>query len=62
MSESEGREREHDPSAGRILALHAEHRGGLHATPRPDCIQCTFDGLVRPDGDEQRGVLDPDPS
>ena len=53
MSESQGREQEHDPKAGQILALHAEHREGLHVMPVPECIQCTFDGLVRPDADEQ---------
>ncbi|HEY7526141.1 MAG TPA: hypothetical protein VIA82_04845 [Candidatus Limnocylindria bacterium] len=60
MSESEGRVREHDPKAGRILALHAEHRDGLHTTPAPDCIQCTFDGLMHPNGDEVPAVPDPD--
>jgi hypothetical protein len=52
--------REHDPKAGRILALHAEHRDGLHTTPAPDCIQCTFDGLMHPNGDEVPAVPDPD--
>ena len=51
MSESEGRDQRRRPSAGKLLALHAEHREGLHATPRADCIQCTFDGLARHDGD-----------
>jgi hypothetical protein len=32
-------------SAGDYLALHADHRRGLHATPHPDCTQCTFDSL-----------------
>jgi hypothetical protein len=60
VSGSEDRAREQDPSAGRILALHAEHRDGLHTTPSPDCIQCTFDGLMRPNGEEDSAVADAD--
>jgi len=60
MSEGEGRGRPRDPRAARILALHAEHRQGLHATPLPDCIQCTFDGLVRSSEDDRAPLPDPE--
>jgi hypothetical protein len=60
MSESGGRDTQRDPRARRLLALHAEHREGLHRVPVPDCIQCTFDGLVRPNGDETITLSDPD--
>ena len=61
MSESERRGDESDPKAALLLALHAEHRDGLHITPRFECIQCTFDSLVRHDGDgtEPLGELGP---
>ena len=45
MSEREGRGEDGDLSAAQILALHSEHRKGLHTRPVPDCMQCTFDGL-----------------
>ena len=61
MSESERDEEKSDLKAARLLTLHAEHRKGLHVTPQRECIQCTFDGLVRPDGDgmEPLGELEP---
>ena len=60
MSESEGRVHERDPKAARILALHAEHRQGLHSVPLAECIQCTFDGLVRSGKDDPAPLSDPD--
>jgi hypothetical protein len=45
IAEREGRGENGDLSAAQILALHAEHRKGLHTRPVPDCMQCTFDGL-----------------
>jgi hypothetical protein len=60
MSESEGRGLRDDPSASRILALHAEHRDGRHAVPVRDCIQCTFDGLARPEMNGGDGELPPE--
>lgn len=62
MSESVGRGEENDLSAGQILALHAEHRNGLHVTPRAECIQCTFDGLVRLEGDASQPLGEPEPT
>jgi hypothetical protein len=59
MSESQGREKGHDPRAGRILALHAEHRKGLHVVPLSECIQCTFDGLRSGPDAADRRLRDP---
>ena len=47
MAEREGPDARPRPRAARLLALHADHRRHLHPEPVPDCIQCTFDGLVR---------------
>lgn len=60
MSESDPPESGHNPKAGRILALHAAHREGLHSVPAVDCIQCEFDSLMRPPADEPTKVM-PDP-
>ena len=62
MSESEDRGKGTALSAGEILALHAQHREGLHATPHPDCIQCTFDGLMRRNGDGLEPMGEPEPT
>ena len=63
MSESDGRAKGREDKAVRILALHAQHREGLHAVPVPDCIQCSFDGFARPDADAvMQPQAEPEPS
>ena len=36
----------HEPSAGRILAFHADHSRGLHATPLAGCSECLLDRVM----------------
>jgi hypothetical protein len=62
MSESEGPSRLGDPKARRLLALHAEHRKGLHVIPVMECIQCTFDSLSRHEQDLLEKAVEGDAS
>jgi hypothetical protein len=62
MSESDGHAHGREDKAVRLLALHAQHREGLHATPIPECIQCTFDGFGSPESQATTPLVDPEPS
>ena len=46
------------PTAGQILAFHADHESGLHATPLAGCSQCLLDHLAEASDDERIDLLE----
>jgi hypothetical protein len=42
---SDGKAEEYRLDAGQLLALHDDHRRGLHVRRNADCTDCTFDAL-----------------
>jgi hypothetical protein len=46
------------PGAGQILAFHADHESGLHATPLAGCSQCLRDHLADASDDQLIGMVE----
>ena len=57
MSER-GAEDAHEPTAGRILAFHADHGRGLHSTPVTGCSACLLDRVMVASEDELVDLLE----
>lgn len=57
MSER-GAEGVHEPTAGQILAFHADHSRGLHSTPATGCSECLLDRVMGASEDELVDLLD----
>jgi len=57
MSER-GAEGAHEPTAGRILAFHADHGRGLHAIPVTGCSECLLDRVMEASEDELVDLLE----
>ncbi len=46
------------PTAGQILAFHADHRGGLHSAPVTGCSECLLDRVMGASEDELVDLLE----
>ena len=57
MSER-GAESAHEPTAGQILAFHADHRRGVHSTPVTGCSECLLDRVMEASEDELVNLLE----
>ena len=57
MSER-GVEGAHGPTAGQILAFHADHGRGLHPTPVTGCSECLLDRVMEASEDELVDLLE----
>jgi hypothetical protein len=47
-----------EPTAGQILAFHADGRGGLHATPVTGCSECLLDRIPYASDEELNDLLE----
>ena len=57
MSER-GAEGAHEPTAGQILAFHADHSRGLHSIAVTGCSECLLDRVMAASEDELVDLLE----
>ena len=57
MSER-GAEGAHEPTAGQILAFHADHSRGLHSIAVTGCSECLLDRVMAVSEDELVDLLE----
>ena len=48
----------HEPTAGQILAFHADHGRGVHSTPVNGCSECLLDRVMEASEDELVDLLE----